>query len=117
MKTREHILANLKEHIVVTGFELDDDGGAAELRLSGTAEVLTVVVSWDKGWDHVSVSNLKRCPTWDEMCFVKDVFFNLDECVIQYHPVSILYVNTHPNCLHLWRPQNQVILMPPRYMV
>src|SRR5262245_54586743 len=26
-------------------------------------------------WDHVSVSLSHRCPTWDEMCWVKDLFF------------------------------------------
>ncbi len=27
-----------------------------------------------QGWEHVSISNTHRCPTWDEMCAVKDLF-------------------------------------------
>ena len=118
MKTREQILANLKEHTIVDGFGEDDNGGSARLKLSNNGGLLlTVVASWGEGWDHVSVSKPKRAPTWDEMCFVKDVFFNPNECVIQYHPANSLYVNIHPNCLHLWRSQHQAVLMPPRYMV
>ena len=37
-------------------------------------------------WEHVSVSLPDRCPTWEEMCFIKDLFWNSDECVVQYHP-------------------------------
>lgn len=55
-------------------------------------------------WEHVSVS-LKngKTPTWDMMCFVKDLFFTDDETVVQYHPKKSQYVNMHKNCLHLWR--------------
>ena len=69
------------------------------------------------GWEHVSVSRQDRCPTWDEMCQVKDIFWDADDCVIQYHPPESEYVNNHPNCLHLWRPVGVVIPMPPSIMV
>ena len=65
------------------------------------------------GWDHVSVSVAHRCPTWEEMCFIKKQFFFRDECVLQFHPDESSYVNHHPYCLHLWRPINSPILMPP----
>ncbi len=117
MKTRDQILANLKEHIIIAGFGEDVDGGKAELRVATSTRRLCVVVSWGDGWDHVSVSKPKRVPTWDEMCFVKDIFFNPDECVIQYHPPQSAYVNIHPNCLHLWRQQNGSPPLPPSYMV
>lgn len=78
---------------------------------------LRVIASEGDGWDHVSVSRADRVPTWDEMCFIKRQFFSHDECVIQYHPPESEYVNTHPNVLHLWRPQNEKIPMPPRYCV
>ena len=54
-------------------------------------------------WEHVSVSLPDRCPTWDEMCFIKDLFWNSDECVVQYHPPKSDYVNVAKNCLHLWK--------------
>ena len=54
-------------------------------------------------WEHVSVSIPGRCPTWEEMCQVKDMFWDEEDCVIQYHPPRSLYCNLHPTCLHLWR--------------
>ena len=48
--------------------------------------VLFVCVSDGGGWDHISVSLPNRTPTWKEMCFIKDLFFEPEETVIQYHP-------------------------------
>jgi hypothetical protein len=55
------------------------------------------------GFEHVSVSTRWRCPNWQEMCFVKHLFFREEETVIQFHPQKSEYVNCHPYCLHLWR--------------
>jgi hypothetical protein len=55
------------------------------------------------GWEHVSVSLKHRTPTWEEMCFVKDLFWDDEEMVLQIHPAKSKYVNFHPYCLHLWR--------------
>src|SRR5512137_2167166 len=55
-------------------------------------------------YEHVSVSTHSRCPTWEEMCFIKDLFWDEEDCVIQYHPPKSEYINCHPTCLHLWRP-------------
>ena len=77
------------------------------------------------GWDHVSVharfikdSKLQmRCPTWDEMCYLKDLFFEDEECVMQLHPSKSNYVNNHPYVLHLWRPLTETIPTPPNLFV
>jgi hypothetical protein len=79
--------------------------------------VLAVVVSDEDGWDHVSVSLPSRCPTWEEMCAVKELFFRDDEAAVEYHPPKADYVNHHPYCLHLWRPQGQELPLPPAWMV
>lgn len=73
----------------------------------------------ETGWDHVSVKVKyeDRCPTWDEMCFVKRLFFEPTEWVIQYHPAEADYVNVNPGVLHLWRPVNQELPKPPRELV
>lgn len=80
-----------------------------------------VVASDGGGWEHVSVSpcseKRKNCPTWDEMCAIKDMFFSEEETVIQYHPPKSDYVNMHPYCLHLWRPTNLDIPRPPSIFV
>lgn len=68
---------------------------------------LTVLATDGKGykpeWEHVSVSLPNRTPNWKEMCFIKDLFWDDDEVVIQFHPPKLDYVNQHPNCLHLWK--------------
>lgn len=80
-------------------------------------ETLKVIASDGLGWDHVSVSLPHRCPTWAEMCFIKQLFFRDDETVIQYHPAKSDYVNYHPHCLHLWRPHYQELPKPPTIAV
>lgn len=66
-------------------------------------------------WEHVSVSvyQKKKPPTWECMCFIKKLFWDEDDCVIQYHPPKRVYVNCHPGCLHLWRPVGVELPMPP----
>jgi len=64
-------------------------------------------------WEHVSVSLPNRCPNWPEMSFVKDLFWNEEETVMQLHPPKSQWINNHPFCLHLWRPLNAEIPLPP----
>ena len=58
-----------------------------------------------------------RTPTWEEMCFVKNAFFEPEDIVVQIHPPLSKYVNLHPHVLHLWRPHRGGIKMPPQWMV
>jgi hypothetical protein len=69
------------------------------------------------GWEHVSVSLRNKTPTWVEMCFVKDLFWDEEEVVMQLHPAKSEYVNYHPHCLHLWRPMNVDIPTPHAILV
>lgn len=78
---------------------------------------LTVMVGSDEQWDHLSVSLRHRCPTWPEMCYVKDLFFLENETVIQFHPPKSKHINLHKYCLHLWRPWSSEIALPPEWMV
>jgi hypothetical protein len=64
-------------------------------------------------WDHVSVSFKHRTPRWSEMCMVKDWFWDPEETVMQLHPPKSTWINNHPNCLHLWKPINAAIPLPP----
>lgn len=78
---------------------------------------LLVVASDGEGWEHVSVSMKKKTPTWKQMCRIKDIFWDEDDVVIQYHPAKKDYVNYHPYCLHLWRPVGFEIPVPRPVMV
>jgi hypothetical protein len=88
----------------------DERNGAAIVKINGVA--LRVIFSDGMGWDHVSVSLPSRCPTWTEMCAVKDLFFDDCDTVVQFHPAAAEYVNLHSNCLHLWRDQVNGHVLP-----
>jgi hypothetical protein len=83
----------------------------------GVSKLFRVVASDGEGWEHVSVSYPNRCPTWNEMCMIKDIFWDEDDCVIQYHPPKEDYIDNHKFCLHLWRPIGVEIPRPPKIMV
>ena len=59
----------------------------------------------------------RRCPNWIEMCFVKDLFWDDEELVVQFHPPRSRYVNNHPYCLHLWRDVEERVRLPPSELV
>lgn len=58
----------------------------------------------ENGFEHVSIQMFcDRLPKWNEMCFVKDMFWNEEEEVVQIHPKKSEYINMTES-LHLWRP-------------
>lgn len=95
------------------------DGGQGYLMLAeqNISRAASVIWSNGGGWDHVSVSYPNRCPTWDEMCMVKDIFFLPEETCVEYHPAKENYVNIHPYCLHIWRPQKAGLPLPTKLFV
>lgn len=78
---------------------------------------LHFIFSWGCGFEHLSVSTPTRTPTWDEMCIMKDIFGRDDEECMQLHPKKENYIDNMKYCLHIWRPINQAIPMPPNIMV
>lgn len=69
------------------------------------------------GWEHVSVSLKNRTPNWGEMCFIKDLFWDESDCVVQFHPAKEDYVNIGEYVLHLWRSTEKSFPMPPKICV
>lgn len=101
---------------VLYGCEGDGGNGVFKVFVSGRS--FRVIASNGGGWDHVSVSRPNRCPMWEEMCAIKDMFFYPEERVVQYHPPHSEYVNLHPYCLHLWKPNDGAELpYPPQNYV
>lgn len=94
---------------------LNKQNGTFEIPFEG--RMLTVIGAEGMGWEHVSVSLLTRNPNWREMSFIKSLFWEDIDCVMQLHPSKEKHINFHPYCLHLWRPQELQIPMPPIYMV
>jgi len=91
--------------------------GAFELSSPRTGTRLFIVASSRLGWDHVSVSLPNRCPNWFEMELVKRAFFLEHEVAMQLHVPAADHISVHPNCLHLWRPHDAAIPLPPKDMV
>lgn len=113
MKTQEEICKLERLKVGEVGY----DGGYGDIYFPAQREAMSVIWSFGEGWEHVSVSYRKRMPTWEEMCKVKDMFWNEDETVVQFHPKKSEYVNTHKYCLHLWRKKNTDFELPPKYLV
>lgn len=83
---------------------------------------LSVLVGSGDGWDHISIhvelnGEKKRCPTWEEMSFIKDLFFEDNEWTVQYHPAKSNHINLHPYVLHIWKPIDKELPVPPEWMV
>lgn len=99
-----------------------NDGLLGAFRIQYKERTLRIISSMgtysvEQGWEHVSVSLQDRIPSWMEMCYVKDLFWEPHECVVQFHPPKMHYKNIHPNCLHMWRNASIEFPLPPINLV
>ena len=81
-----------------------------------TNQWIAVQADAQTDWEHVSASIKNRCPTWEEMCHLKSLFWGDDECVVQYHPHKADYVNLAKTCLHLWKYKGDMPRPPKEYV-
>lgn len=93
------------------------NNGAFSIPSPSATEPLFVICSDGMGWEHVSISHTKRCPTWDEMDYIKRLFWDDEETVIQIHAPRSRWVNNDPYCLHLWRSTTEEIALPDTMLV
>lgn len=70
-------------------------------------------------WKRIQVSllnwwhqQLKVFPTWDEMCAIKDIFFNDDEAIIEIHPSDEYKIYEKDYTIDLWKPLNKELPLP-----
>lgn len=85
---------------------------------------LALIISDQNGWEHVSVQEIppnkhtqQKTPSWETMCWVKDLIWDKNEWVAQFHPAEDEYVDAHPYVLHLWAPTDTTFPTPPSWMV
>lgn len=93
----------LKDHAILGSDSSAGNNGFFVFTDFKSNKEVRCMASDGEGWEHVSVSMQSRIPSWEIMCRVKELFWDKEDCVIQYHPPESQYVNNHPNCLHLWR--------------
>ncbi len=98
----------------VTG---NDKNGVFNVPSPVDKKTLNVIASSDLNWDHVSVSRKTRPPNWREMEFIKRMFFENNETAMQLHVPPSDHINHHPHCLHMWRPLDREIPLPPDIFV
>jgi len=100
-----------------TRFSNENDGNNGLFMIDFKSSTLKVIASDQLGWDHISISLPNRCPNWFEMKFVKELFFDDEETVVQFHPKKSQYVNNHEFCLHLWKEHGIDYTLPPSIFV
>jgi len=126
-----------KEHPILGTSAADGNNGAFHLDSPEPGWTLAVIASDGEGGEHASVHAYRvqrievvgllgrgskpgvkmRTPTWKEMCFVKRLFWDGEDEVVQFHPKESEYVNCHPHTLHLWRPIGVSFPTPPAELV
>lgn len=119
------MLEPVEEFRIITGVM----GSSSSFGANGCFEVpsvfdkrtLAVIISDELGWEHVSVHAFKKkkkfIPRWVEMCQIKDMFWEPDDVVVQYHPAHKDYVNVNSYVLHLWRKVGEDFETPPIEMI
>lgn len=101
----------------------DGNNGAFMLASPIPGREIAIIASDGLGWEHVSVHCYQRrgkrqwTPTWEEMCWVKSLFWDSEDVVLQFHPRESEYVNLHPHTLHPWRPIGIEIPTPDQSLV
>lgn len=113
MKRTDEIVNNP----ILKNIELGIDGGRATLHIGRWDG--SVIWSTGAGWNHVSVSPFAKriYPEYEDMCKVKDIFWNEDEDVIHIFPNRKNYVNNVKNCIHLWSCSYKPMVLPPSCLV
>lgn len=106
---------------------LAEHGANGAFRIPYGGTILHVISSDGSGWkeiglagepwEHVSVSLRVRTPNWEEMEFIRKLFWTSEETVIQFHVPAKDHVNMHEYVLHMWRPIGVVIPRPPQISV
>lgn len=102
-------------------YSTEKDGCNGAFVIERGRTTYNIMASDGDGWEHVSVhcvsDGAERTPTWAEMCWIKDKFWDEDDVVIQFHPAKEDYVNMHKYTLHLWRPVGVQLPVPNKLMV
>lgn len=97
-------------------FPIEYKNGKAKI-IQDYDKVLNFMFSWACGFEHLSVSTTVKTPSWEQMCKMKDIFWNEDEVCMQLHPAKEDYIDNMKYCLHIWKPINEKIPTPPNLMV
>lgn len=88
-----------------------------EIRSIKQSDKALVSLTKIAGWEHLSVSFKNKIPSWECMQEMKEIFFSDNEECFQLHPKADNYVNNNEYTLHIWRPVDGNIPIPPSILV
>jgi len=124
-----------EDHRVITGTHKSDPGQPGVFLIPRKKDILKffkgnlvgylqVIASSGYGWNHCSVcvvdlqkNLIKRTPTWEEMCAIKDTFWDKKDVCVQFHPDEENYINTHSFVLHIWERIGSNYELPKKVLV
>lgn len=112
----------IRNHPILSSSKEDGNNGAFKIKSPCSNRTLFIIASDGEGWEHVSIhvislNKTMKLPNYEEMCFVKNTFWDDEDVVVQYHPKKSEYVNNHKFTLHLWRPTNEELPYPSSILV
>ena len=122
MKTNWQHIENARKTTGAMASKEGDDFGYFWMQ-RGRAEFGIMASSGDETipWEHVSVKARdyrgECCPTHEELSWIKELFWNDDECVVHYYPPKSEHINNHQFVLHLWKYKGGEMPAPPSICV
>jgi len=115
---------HLNKHRIKTGPYASDPSygfnGAFKFTLPPDPRSILCIASDGCGFKHVSVSYIlspAKTPSWEVMCQVKDLFWEEEDWVVQFHPAKSESVNFHKGALHLWECLDRAMPTPTSILV
>jgi hypothetical protein len=116
------MITKLSKILIESKIEGDTNNVPGKYLINSKYGKLFVIASNGYNWEHVSVSRQlnngkSKIPSWDTMCYVKNLFFKMNETVVQFHPKISEYVDINPNVLHLWKDMINEHKLPPIILV
>jgi hypothetical protein len=92
------------------------NNGLFKLYLRGNrtnlGSMLYITATEKDSWECVEVYTPVRYPIWEELCLVRNLFWDRNDLVIQYYPREKDCSNFKKYSVCLWRPTNQLIPNP-----
>lgn len=79
--------------------KVGDNFGAFQMSGDDGKQMRIICAPTDELWQHVSVSLARRCPTWNELCKVKNLFWEDDEVMNMFDDRKYNWFKC-PDCLN-----------------
>ncbi|MDS6237441.1 DUF1827 family protein, partial [Clostridioides difficile] len=83
--------------------------GAKNVKIYNMDTGSNVIYSVENGKEHLTISNEKRFPNWNEIKYVRYKLMKPNKTIVQILPPKEEYINLHENCFHLWEIEDNAV--------